>query len=372
MTDFESPPFSESDPLEKTIKEVAEMNACPDSLNRVCANVLQSIGQSSLAQHSSAIRLVRLPAIATIVTLSAAILIAVFIQNRSSGQNVTFSQVQEKVEQTKTVRYVEYMSEADARRSLETTKSVLEKIDDDVAMYLQMMKDRPEELKMLLKVRNIEGDPASWLEKRASAARERTEARIKLLENCLRSGTPIPRRRVWIEGKFLQRVESDLHGQNQIELTNAKTGEAIILYPDTKSGLKIKSQMVMEMETGKTHAKDVEPLANADFYARITSLPAEDLKPLPEKKIDGVSVIGFEQTVSDGSHNIVRTYWINKITRLPVRLEATLLANGEAIGGGYCADFVFDEVFDPELFNMTPPSGYTLREGGSISLDPSK
>ena len=198
-------------------------------------------------------------------------------------------------------------------------------------MYQQMMKDRPEELKLLLKDRNIEGDPASWLETRASVVRERAEAKIELLESRLKSGTPIPLRRVWIEGKSLQRVESDFHGQNRIELLNATTGESIILYPETKNGTKTKSQMVMDMKTGKTHAKDIEPLANSDYYARITTLPAEDLKPLPEKDIDGVSAIGFKQTVSDGPHNILRTYWINKVTRLPVRMEATVVANGVAI-----------------------------------------
>ena len=99
------------------------------------------------------------------------------------------------------------------------------------------------------------------------------------------------------------------------------------------------------------------------------------MKSLPEKDIGGISVIGFEQSVLSGSQHtadIVRTYWINKATRLLVRIEAVVLIEGKVLGGTYCTDFVFDEVFEPELFDMSPPEEYTVTEGGIISIEPAR
>ncbi len=372
MTNFESPLSSESDLLEKAIKEVAEMNACPESLDRVCSNVLQSLGGTTMKLRTPIVPTEKLRVFLTIATVSLSVVIAFFILNHSSTQNIAFAQVQEQVKQTKTVRYVEYMSEVEARRAIEQARSVAEKSDEEVVMMQQMLKDRPEHLEQFLKDRPSAIEPAEWVQQQADAAKKRAEMAIESMERDLKTGTPIPARRVWIQGRYLQRVE---HARKQIGLFNAETGESVILHPDTKRCITMKSQTVLEMHSGKKRFKEIKPLPEADLYAQIASLPAAELKSLPEKDIGGISVIGFEQAVISGSHHaadIVRTYWINKATRLPVRIEAVVLKDGNVVGGTYCTDFVFDEVFEPEFFNMSPPEDYTVTEGTFISIEPAK
>ena len=375
MTDFESPPPSESDLLEKHIMEVAEMNACTESLDRVCSNVLQSLGGTTMKLRPPVVRKEKLRVFLTIVTVSLAVVVAFFIVNHSATQNIAFAQVQEQVKQTKTVRYVEYMNETEARRQIQRARSMAEKTDQELAMVQQMLKDRPEQLEQFLKECPPGVEPVKWVQQRADAAKKRAEIAIESMERDLKSGAPIPARRVWIQGRFLQRVESDVRGRKLIDLFNAETGESATLYPDTKSFNLMKSQVSMEAQSGKKLLKEIKPLPDADLYSQITSLPVAELKSLPGKDIGGISAIGFEQTVPGGSHNtadIVRTYWIDTKTRLPVRIEADVLLDGKIVAGGYCADFVFDEVFEPELFNMTPPEGYTVTEGGFLSIGPAK
>ena len=375
MTDFESPPPSEHDLLENIIMEVAAMNACPESLDRVCSNVLQSLSGTTMKLQKSIVPTDKLRVFLTIATVSLSVVIALFILNHSFAQNIAFAQVQEQVKQTKTVRYVEYMSEVEARRALEQARSVAEKIDQEVTMMQQRLKDRPKQLEQFLKDRPSTIEPAEWLRQRADAAKKRAEMAIESMERDLKSGTPIPARRVWIQGRYLKRVESDVHGRKRIDLFNAETGECVTLYPDTKSCNLMKSQVTVGTLSGKRILKEIKPLPGTDLYAQITLLPAAELKSLPEKDIGGISAIGFEQTVLSGSQHavdIVRTYWINKATRLPVRIEAVVLIEGKVLGGTYCTDFVFDEVFEPKLFDMSPPEDYTVTEGGFISIEPTK
>lgn len=334
MTRSELPSRPDFEPFEKTINEVAQMNSCSESLNRVVASVLPTanIRRPWMAERTksflgSGMRI-------ACAVMSAA-MIAVWLFFQSPGSSIAFAQVQEQVKQTKTVRYVEYMSETEARRAIEQARSL-------------------------------------WVHQRADAAKKHAEMAIESMERDLNSGTPIPARRVWIQGRYLQRVE---HARKQIELFNAETGESVILHPDTKRCITMKSQTVLEMHSGKQLVKEIKPLPEADLYAQIASLPAAELKSLPEKDIGGISVIGFEQSVINGSHHaadIVRTYWINKATGLPVRIEAVVLKDGNVVGGTYCTDFVFDEVFEPELFDMSPPEDYTVTEGGFISIEPTK
>lgn len=218
------------------------------------------------------------------------------------------------------------------------------------------------------------GAKSDSLKKQFDEAIAQIQAHIDDMDAQLKAGKPIVLRRVWIQGRYLKRDEQNPYGQKCVSISNAKTGENVSIDTAEKIFTVLETQTVLGMKSGEKSVTPITPTPSADFYASIASVPAENVRELPGKVLRGQEVVGFEQ-IDEGNERkatIVRTYWIDKVTKLPVQLEAIATMDGKVVGGSTISDFVFDQPIDPELFSMTPPEGYTVRKGGFMSLDPGK
>jgi len=367
MTDTTSPHHPEFSQIEATIKEVAEMSVTQNTLNGVTSRVLQALHVATHARPAQNASTTQRRAIIAIALASLSVVAAIFLGSVPSSSSA-FAQTQRQVEKTQTVQYVEYMHEADVRREIDRSKSMLKNSDTELAA--------------ITKDKDRSADEIAAIQKQIDAVKQETSKNITKHEAALQSGKPIEHRKVFIQGRYLQRAEQDEVWGKQICISNAETGEEVILDPTAKTFTRMKTQAVVTRKIGgktvlqeakvgeKSVSMEIKPRPEANFYARFAAISTEKLTAIPEKQLDGVTVVGFQETEAFTYVTVVRTYWINKSTRLPVRIDAMATHEGTVVGGGSLTNFVFDAPLDEALFSTEPPAGYTVREGGFISIGP--
>lgn len=380
MTGSMSPHHPEFSQLEATIREVAEMNVTQNTLDGVTSRVLQALNVTAHVQPDRYASKSSRRVVLAIVLASFSVIAAIFLGS-VPGSGVAFAQTQRQVEKTQTVQYVEYMPEAVARHEISEYKSRLKDIDAELAA--------------IAKDKDRSADEIVARQKQIDSVKLETNKSISQLEAALQSGNPIKRRQVSIQGRYLERVEQYEVSGKQIRISNAETGEEVSIDPATKTFTRMKTQMegmksgekmmLMKSPEGKftlvgeklelieeLSVSNVKPRPDANFYATFAAISTEKLTPLPEKQLDGIRVLGFQETETQTNHTAVRTFWINKATKLPVRIDVVVSQKGIVAGGFSQVDFVFDAPLDDTLFSTEPPAGYTVREGGFISIDPAK
>ena len=357
MTDSMSPHHPEFSQLEETIREVAEMSVTQITLDGVTSKVLQALNVTAHARPAQNASITQRRAIIAIALASLSVVAAILFAS-VPGSGVAFAQTQRLVEETQTVQYVEYMHEAAARREIDRSKAMLRNSDTELAAITKD-KDRPV-------------DEITAIQKHFDAAKQETSKNITNLEAALQSGKPIKHRQVLILGRYLQRVEQDGAWGKRIDISNAETGEDVSLELATKTFTRRKTQTVLGMKSGDKSVSSLKPRPEANFYSRFAAISTEKLTALPEKQLDGVTVVGFQDTEVNANFTAVRTFWINKSTQLPIQIDVVLTQAGIVIGGFSQSDFVFDAPLADTLFSTEPPAGYTVREGGFVSLDPAK
>jgi len=355
MTDSTSPHDPVFSQIEATIKEVTEMSVTQNTLDGVTSRVLQALHPTANVQPVQNASTTRLRAIIAIALASLSVVAAIFLGSVPSS-SVAFAQTQRQVEKTQTVQYVEYMHEADARREIDRSKSMLKNIDTELAA--------------ITKDKDRSADEIATQQDRVHGMKQEMIKNIQKLEAALHSGKPIKHRQVLILGRYLQRVEQDEAWGKRIDISNAQTGEEVLLELATKTFTRRKTQTVLGMKSGDKSVSSLKPRPEADFYAKFAAISTEKLAAIPEKQFDGVTVVGFQETEAFTYVMVVRTYWINKSTRLPVRIDAVATHEGAVVGGSSLANFVFDAPLDQALFSAEPPEGYTVQDGGFMSLDP--
>ncbi len=345
------------------------MSVTQNTLDGVTSRVLQALHPTANVQPVQNASTTRRRAIIAIALASLSVIAAIFLGNVPSS-SIAFAQTQRQVEKTQTVQYGEYMHEAHARHEISEYKSRLKNIDTEMAAIAKDKDRSAEEIAAMLKHFN--------------AAKQEKSQNIAKLETALQTGKPIKNRQFYIHGRYLQRAEQDEVSGKQIHISNAETGEEIILDPTTKIFTQIKTQAVVAVKIGgktllqdakfgeKSVSMEIKPRPEENFYARFAAISTEKLTPLPEKQLDGVTVLGFQEMEVLANHaaKAVRTYWINKATQLPVRIDVVVTQVGIVVYGFSQADFVFDAPLDETLFSTEPPAGYTVRDGGLIRLDP--
>jgi outer membrane lipoprotein-sorting protein len=102
-----------------------------------------------------------------------------------------------------------------------------------------------------------------------------------------------------------------------------------------------------------------------DTFDELLRKPSDSVKRLPEKEVDGKMAVGFvtehEEKTDQFVGTIRNTYWIDKKTKLPVRIELTTHSTNPGVKDrevDLLSDFVFDAPLDPALFSTEPPKGY--------------
>ncbi len=193
--------------------------------------------------------------------------------------------------------------------------------------------------------------------------------------------SPEEERRVMILGTHLQREEIKVtrggklpegvvwveQPAHYIMIHNAKTGKLVFLYPDEKQYSSVHELLGIDVDdpNKKVERTKVAPQPNADFYTFLREVPTDKAKKLPEKTIDGKHAVGFvveeKAEKKRGAITIVRTYWVNTKTKLPVRIEASYRSTiPQMVDSDWVLrDFVFDAPLDEALFSTDMPAGYT-------------
>lgn len=333
--------------LEDAIVDVASMSAPEENVRNVAQRVLDQTSAKSIAVPPTGgfSRRLLVAAGSSVLALTAVVLFTTdFV-----APNVAFAQVQQQLEATQSLRYVEYLTDAGARRLLAEAENLLEMS----AFEVQAMTERGQQM------------DAEQTQKRLSQVRNY----IAEVKEKMKNGEPIEERRVWIQGRYLHRDEQSVMGIPLVHITNAETGESVSLDSDRKTCTLLKTQTVLNMKSGKTTVTSLGPNPARNFYAAMTQIPPGEVTKIGQKQIDGQKAMGFQQTEDLHDGIVTRTYWIDQQTRLPIRLDAVVTQDGVAIRGTTVRDMVFNQKLAPELFSTTPPAGYTVHEGTIMGLE---
>jgi len=91
-----------------------------------------------------------------------------------------------------------------------------------------------------------------------------------------------------------------------------------------------------------------------NYFSELKKLVEGSNQPLGRKEIDGRNTQGFRVTNMGYEMDI----WVDPETGLPVLIESEMFGTGKMT----MTDFAFDVALDDELFDLTVPEGYTVRE----------
>jgi len=333
--------------IEEVIMNVAKISAPRESANRVAQQALERTNGGPASSPPSSGRSKH---IFVGVTTSALVLVAIVLLSTDFfAGKVAFAQVQQNLESTQSLQYVEYLTEVGAQRELEEAEKQLEMFQHHVKAMAKHSKEVDSEL----------------IEKETTRIRDY----VRKLKAKIESGESIEQRRVWIQGRYLHRAEQSGMGSTAILITNARTGESVSLDPDRKSCTLMKTQTVLNIKSGEKTVTPIGPNPASNFYTAMTQIPPGTVMEVGEKQLDGKEATGFRQTEDLGDSVVTRTYWIDKTTKLPIRLEAIVRKDGVAIGGTTICDMLFNQKVDQQMFSTNPPEGYSVREGGFMGLE---
>lgn len=167
------------------------------------------------------------------------------------------------------------------------------------------------------------------------------------------AGDPLPEEQVWTVGHSAY-----------VMIQNMATGKMIDLYPSEK-GYSIPHEILgIDPNTDEVKKQKIVPMPKVDFYNQIRGFPVDKAKKLPDRIIDGRTAAGFQivETAERprGRATSTRTYWIDRETKLPVRIEASFRSEDPMMGDSewVFSEFVFDAPLDEALFSTDPPEGY--------------
>jgi hypothetical protein len=286
-----------------------DAEATARAIERARAAVAANISQPSSKERNvrrNIMSLRNLGAVAAVL-LAIALLSHWWAPSKETG-GFAFGQVQEQVEQTKTVQYVQ------THRS-RTKQNKAGPVETRKVMILGSHRMREE-------VKTTAGDP-------------------------------LPKGEVWTTGLA-----------DYIMVQNMATGKMIDLYPSEK-GYSIPQEILgIDPDTNELKRQKIVPIPKVDFYNQIRGFPADKAKRLPDRTIGGRVATGFQlvETAAGprGRRTSTRTYWVDRETKLPVRIEASHRSTDPMMvdSDWVYSDFVFDAPLDEALFSTDPPAGY--------------
>jgi outer membrane lipoprotein-sorting protein len=166
-----------------------------------------------------------------------------------------------------------------------------------------------------------------------------------------RKGQPVEIERVWIKAAGLLRVE---FADGRVMITDYTQRKSLTLDPDKKEA-KIIQGLGLSMP---------------NIYEMLRDIPKDTVKPLPDKEIGGKQVPGFLVRIAFGKSRHDASVWIDRQTRLPVRMEMAGKDDKGREAREVMKDLVFDQALDAALFSLAPPAGYKTQTEGIAELPP--
>jgi outer membrane lipoprotein-sorting protein len=164
-----------------------------------------------------------------------------------------------------------------------------------------------------------------------------------------RKGRPAKTERVWIKAPGLLRLES---ADGNIVITDYAQRKSLMLDPDKKEA-RIMQGLGLSMP---------------NIYEMLRDIPKDAVKPLPDKETGGKQLPGFLVRIAFGKSRHDASVWIDRHTRLPVRVEMAGKDDKGREAREVMEDLVFDRVLDAALFSLAPPAGYKTRIEGIAEL----
>ena len=222
----------------------------------------------------------------------------------------------------------------------------------------------------------------AFAEVQGRVAKARSVQFIKITRDKPKEGKPTGpgwEERVMILGRYLKRTEvlsvtpgDELEDGREwghplsgfISIRDAENGKNITLNPERKS-YQVHNQIYAILEDGSLKTEKIKPHPEVDFYEQMRRVPTEMVTTVPELTIGGRKVIGFRverKTERErGTDTLIRTYWVDPETKLPVQIEAVSLSTDPFHGQQEIVwkDIVFDAPLDKALFSTNPPEGYS-------------
>ena len=342
--------------LEATTMDIAALTAPQESVDRVVRDVLAGVGESSDQMLTRSKRRSRRRTLAGILALTSAIVVICVIAISMPTSGIAFAQAQQQLERTHSVQYVEYMNDAAARKELQQAKNMLQSAN--------LEREASAANSNGVEVDRIE------LQKQFQEQTKKLQDYIEHLSTSLEKGKPIELRRVWILGRSMHRAEQSTYGSKSVFITNAETGESVNLQLDRKQCIRMTTQTVLNTQSGEKTVTSIGPNPARNFYSQFTEISSEGVTSVGYVLINGKEAIVFEQSEERDGNVLKRSYWVDPVTQLPIRIDAVLRRDGIVIGGAKISDIIFDQDLDPGLFSTTPPEGFAVSEGGFMSIDP--
>jgi outer membrane lipoprotein-sorting protein len=142
-----------------------------------------------------------------------------------------------------------------------------------------------------------------------------------------------------------------------VRISDGKEGKVLALNPQSKTAV------LMHGSRGDSSL--------GELMDDLLHMEQEATRPLGERRIDGRKLVGFElKPVEYQPPDTRRTVWVDPQTRLPMRAECVPLdpENPRTASLHAIVSLRFDEPLEPELFSLTPPSGYTLSETAPLEM----
>jgi hypothetical protein len=273
---------------------------------------------------------------------------SMFFSHIHFASNLAFAEVQSQVARSRSVQYVEFVSVEEAKRELEPIKLRLRET--------------------AARMETASGDFKEQLQSMHVQLQRQIEDKRRQIEK----GERIEKRRVQIVGRYKQRTEMSTAFGKQIQITDMESGRNISLETEKKRCIIHKTQTILNLKSGEKTTHDISPDRTVDFYARITNLPANATTRLGEIVVKGKTLVGFQSVEQVGSARWTRTYWVDPQTKMPNRIDVEWRNQNGAVTSVTADDFVFDAELDPALFKTEPPDGYTVIEGGFVSVEDEK
>ena len=135
-------------------------------------------------------------------------------------------------------------------------------------------------------------------------------------------------------------------------IQDQKTGQSITLMPARKTATinNMKNRPEGQQADGMRIFEQMR-----DLLSKSKNATEKEFQPLGEKEIDGRRALGFRHTFPMGS----MTLWGDPESGLPVLAE--MKQTGKVSMEDTMSHFKLNEDLKPELFDMTPPEGYTVQ-----------
>jgi hypothetical protein len=134
--------------------------------------------------------------------------------------------------------------------------------------------------------------------------------------------------------------------------------------------VKARKAIFVDKQSKKVHVTEGfvqpdSPTGEKNIYEMIRNIQNNSVERLPDEEIEGRKAMVFKGAY--GGTELMKI-WIDPQTALPFRMESEPSITGSKEPKVLIYDMVFDQSYDPSLFDMKLPEGYAVETRGTAQL----